>query len=302
MITLRIDPEFQALIPPLREEERAALEASLVRDGCRDALVVWTPEGDSVPVLLDGHTRYAICQAHGLACSLTDAPAWVVTHEDAKRWIIRNQLGRRNLEAYLRAELALQLEALIAAQAKARERQGGKDKGLMNSANPVHTRTQLAQAAGVSEDTIRKVKVIHQEADEPTKEALRRGQRRIHGVYQELRRPRTAVTQPPVLDTLSEPTTAPGHTHGERREETRHDHGADGASQGMIAHQLVDLADTSLQVMAQWRRRFPEDLSIHAFGLIERHLRDLQRYFHTKLMDISEDAASDEASVAGRRR
>ena len=38
---MMLDDEFQALIPPLSQEEKAQLEASLVADGCRDPLVVW---------------------------------------------------------------------------------------------------------------------------------------------------------------------------------------------------------------------------------------------------------------------
>ena len=43
-MTLTIDPEFQALCPPLLPEEREQLEASLVAEGCRDPLMIWLPE------------------------------------------------------------------------------------------------------------------------------------------------------------------------------------------------------------------------------------------------------------------
>ena len=36
-----IDPEFQSLIPPLAPEEYTQLEANILAEGCRDALVVW---------------------------------------------------------------------------------------------------------------------------------------------------------------------------------------------------------------------------------------------------------------------
>ena len=39
---IQIDPEFKALIPPLAPDELAQLEANILRDGCRDPLVVWT--------------------------------------------------------------------------------------------------------------------------------------------------------------------------------------------------------------------------------------------------------------------
>jgi hypothetical protein len=51
---ISIDREFRSLIPPLRPEEHAGLEASLKAEGCRDALVVWRNGKD---VLLDGHPQ-----------------------------------------------------------------------------------------------------------------------------------------------------------------------------------------------------------------------------------------------------
>jgi hypothetical protein len=47
MITLTIAPDFQALIPPLPQEEQAQLESNLLKEGCREALVVWA--GESPP-------------------------------------------------------------------------------------------------------------------------------------------------------------------------------------------------------------------------------------------------------------
>ncbi len=88
---LRIDPEFQAAIPPLITQEYADLEAMLLADGCRDALVVWQETG----LLLDGHNRYAICQKHTLPFSTQGLT--LPTRDAALDWIDANQLGRRNL-------------------------------------------------------------------------------------------------------------------------------------------------------------------------------------------------------------
>jgi hypothetical protein len=41
MTYLTIDEEFQSMIPPLAPEELELLEASLLREGCRDPLVAW---------------------------------------------------------------------------------------------------------------------------------------------------------------------------------------------------------------------------------------------------------------------
>jgi hypothetical protein len=39
---ITIDPEFKALIPPLAADELRQLEENILRDGCRDSLVVWS--------------------------------------------------------------------------------------------------------------------------------------------------------------------------------------------------------------------------------------------------------------------
>lgn len=86
-----VDPEFRQLIPPLTPDERAQLEANLLADGCRDALVVWAGEN----ILLDGHNRLDICQAHGIDLEFVELE--LADRDAAMLWIEENQLGRRNL-------------------------------------------------------------------------------------------------------------------------------------------------------------------------------------------------------------
>jgi hypothetical protein len=110
-IQFKIDPEFRALIPELSQEELEQLEANLVKDGCRDVLVVWKG------LLLDGYHRWRICDRNKIeyrAVELTDCR----TRKEAMVWMIQNQLGRRNLTDYARTELVLKLAPLIALQAK----------------------------------------------------------------------------------------------------------------------------------------------------------------------------------------
>lgn len=174
MQTLQIDPEFQSLIPPLAEDERAELEASLKVEGCRHPLDVWHG------VIVDGHNRYAICQANGI-------PFEVKEHEfedrdAAKEWILRNQLARRNLEKYMRGALALRLKGVIAARAKANMSRGGQ--GYQKSDNPVHTLKELSAAADVSHDTIHKVEAVERDAPEPVKVAARAGDISTNRAYE----------------------------------------------------------------------------------------------------------------------
>ena len=57
-----IDAEFKSLIPPLSSEERSQLEENLLKEGCRDPLVVWRENN----ILLDGHNRFEICTHHNI--------------------------------------------------------------------------------------------------------------------------------------------------------------------------------------------------------------------------------------------
>ena len=160
-----VDPEFEALIPPLTMEERDALEASLLAEGCRDALVVWKTEDK--PILIDGHNRYRLCRRHGLPFNTIERA--FANREDVVMWMVRNQLSRRNLTDFSRVEIVKNMTAVIdalKAKAKANESVGGKvgadmtNRGLTNLSNPVNpinTRAELAALAGVSEGTFNTV-------------------------------------------------------------------------------------------------------------------------------------------------
>jgi hypothetical protein len=90
---VEIDAEFASLIPALSDEELKGLEESLKRDGCLDHLKVWNHDGKVT--LLDGHNRLRLCQKLGFEYQVE--PIDINDREDALRWIIDNQLGRRNL-------------------------------------------------------------------------------------------------------------------------------------------------------------------------------------------------------------
>lgn len=86
-----IDPEFATLIPPLSPAEQERLEANILAEGCRDALVVWAGQN----ILLDGHNRKRICDEHGIDYDVIEVS--LPDRDSAIAWVLRNQLGRRNL-------------------------------------------------------------------------------------------------------------------------------------------------------------------------------------------------------------
>ena len=88
---LKIDPEFEKVIPPLTKDEYHQLEENILDDGrIIMPIAVW---GD---IIVDGHNRYRIAREYG------DIPFSTTQLDFANRyeviaWICKNQLGRRNL-------------------------------------------------------------------------------------------------------------------------------------------------------------------------------------------------------------
>ena len=148
-ISIRIDPEFKALIPPLSQEEFAQLEENCVRDGIRDPLVVW-PQPDGSDILMDGHNRWAIFNKHPNRLDLNYRRMEFDSRDEAKAWIIKNQFGRRNLSAYDRSVLALKLKPLIAEKAK--KQQGTRTDISQKSVKSHDTQKELATVAAEAED------------------------------------------------------------------------------------------------------------------------------------------------------
>jgi hypothetical protein len=182
-MSIKVDPEFKTLIPPLTAEERAGLEESILREGCRDPLVVWaSPDGEQI--LLDGHNRLEICTTHRLPYK-TEVLT-METRDDAKVWIIKTQFARRNLTPYQRAELFIVLGEIIAA----RSRQGERSDlcPTLDKGEPLDTIGELAELAGMSRASMHKARVIHREAPEEVKAKLRRGETTINKEFQQIRR------------------------------------------------------------------------------------------------------------------
>jgi site-specific DNA-methyltransferase (adenine-specific) len=185
---LDIDPEF-AQVLPTNDYEKKVLEENLIQDGCRDPLVVWRGQGkDGRDLLVDGHTRYSICQAHNIpfqiqAMDFQDRNAVIM-------WIIKNQIGRRNLNLFNRSVVALKLEDIISQQSKENQRlsQGRGKIGVKNSTDliPQKTNEVLAKIADTSSDTIQKVKRLEKFASDELKAKLVTGEVSVHSAVHKM--------------------------------------------------------------------------------------------------------------------
>ena len=188
---LNIDPEFKTLIPPLSADEFAQLEQNVIAEGCRDRLVIWDGK------IIDGHNRYEICHKHEVPFETKEM--FFDERGEVIEWIIKNQFGRRNLEPYVRSVLALRLEDEIKVRAKENQKirkgdqPGASTQKSAELPKQTETRKEIAKLAGVSHDTISKVKVIEEKATSEQKEALRSGEKKINRVYREVQEAETGT-------------------------------------------------------------------------------------------------------------
>jgi N6-adenosine-specific RNA methylase IME4 len=197
LLDLIIDDEFQVLIPSLSSHEYQILKENILKGGCRDPLVLWNK------ILIDGYNRYKICTEHNLKFNVVEKP--FDSRNDVYIWIIQNQLGRRNLPHFARAELGVKLKHFFQEKGLENKRHAGKLYGisdlnsikklLPNSAKPIldsgikiNAREEVAKIAGVGHDTISKVEKILEIASPEEIEKARSWEVSVNQMYSTIKR------------------------------------------------------------------------------------------------------------------
>lgn len=127
---LHIDSEFQELIAPLSNSEFKQLSVNCKAEGIRDPITVWNN------TIIDGHNRFRIAQEHNLFFNVKEMS--FDSRDDAKNWIIDNQLGRRNISKYERCRLALLTKPSVAAAANQRRLAGKADPPQISALRKVN--------------------------------------------------------------------------------------------------------------------------------------------------------------------
>ena len=79
------------------------LAESIKENGVIHPLIIWKWKG----ILVDGHNRFRICKELGIPYSTQEME--FADANATKTWMIKNQLGRRNVNAFVKVELVLPL-------------------------------------------------------------------------------------------------------------------------------------------------------------------------------------------------
>lgn len=177
----RIDPEFVELAAPMDEATRAALRASLVEEGCRDALVVWAEKD----VVLDGHNRLALCRELGIPFRTTKLS--FSDRASALAWFVASQRTRRSLTPHWAMYyLGREYNAAKATHGTNQHTRSGQ------TVHSSKTSQRVADAAGVDEKTVRRAAAFA-EAVDALEQAIPHARRAV--LNREVRLSRCQITQ-----------------------------------------------------------------------------------------------------------
>ncbi len=105
---LQVNPTFKHFLPALAEKERDGLDREIVEaGGPSDPIIFWKKTQE----IVDGYNRYEICE-----CRELPYPVHGIDFADEAAvcsWIVRRQMGRRNLSLIDREKLARKLSELL---------------------------------------------------------------------------------------------------------------------------------------------------------------------------------------------
>jgi len=211
---LKINPEYEALLPKLSTEDFEALKLSIKNEGQHYPIIV---NVDSE--ILDGHHRARACQELGLEPKIETKSFPNKLLE--KKFVIESNLLRRHLNKFQRAKLVLpllEIEKVLAIerqshrdnaalgnisqsrqkrkrkpltdeQKKARKlaRERRKAEGIVPK-KPNRARTIVANKARLSDRTLEKVKVIVEKGSEELKAKVESGAMSISSACKILKR------------------------------------------------------------------------------------------------------------------
>ena len=169
-MNITVNEELLAYIDPLTPEEHAALERSVLAEGCRDALVLW---GE---VLVDGHNRHGICTRHGIPFNTVQNTRFQ-SLADVHLWMIDQHLGRRSVSDFQRGVLALRRKDILSArlQPGAGEASESALASDQHKPEPVPTREAIAKSARISSNTVNQIEKIQKSAAPELVAALKAG-------------------------------------------------------------------------------------------------------------------------------
>lgn len=263
----KVEKEFEDFLTPLTAEEYNALQRDILKNGCRESLKTWNG------ILVDGHNRFAICQAIGVDFKTEELS--FDSKEDAIVWVVTNQKGRRNLTPFQKTALELKVAPYL--------RKIAERRMLAGKADPVTNSTQgrapavrdvIAKNAGVGSGFVNRVDTILKKGTPEQIAALNRDETSVNKVYTEIRQVDDPTYNAPVI---------PEPTDEEAEWKTLHNYASVKASDDRMQARYQDmmvrvmgLSSEALLSMSEPQRSLSMQFFMNAFKHMESVIKDIR--------------------------
>lgn len=160
---LKINPEFERLIPPLDDKEFEILKSNILSEG-----EVFTPIFTWNGYIIDGHHRYQILSEHPDIKYRITEKAFNNKYE-AMAWICNNQLGRRNLtpnnKRYLIGKRYSAEKMAHGGDHSSEEYKATDKKYPLKKDSSHYSRMKIAEESGTSEAYVQKADLFAKGVD-----------------------------------------------------------------------------------------------------------------------------------------
>lgn len=181
-----IDEEYYKLVPRPSKEQRNALKSSIREEGQKEPIVI-----DSTGKILDGHTRFEICNELGIEVKYTVRD--FDTDEEKKNYAITVNLKRRHLNDFQIYELfEKQIEMIKQNNQKERNRniwktrRGEKKKNTYDEKVQNSSIRKASEITGLGEGVIEHCRYIKKHGDEKLIQEVRDGKTNSNRAYESL--------------------------------------------------------------------------------------------------------------------
>jgi N6-adenosine-specific RNA methylase IME4/ParB-like chromosome segregation protein Spo0J len=193
-LELKINPEYEVLLPKLTKEEYESLKESIKKEGQHYAITI-----NDNSEILDGHHRNKAC------LELEIEPYFEVKHFDdklsEKMFVIESNLRRRHLHPLDAARLGVEIEKIEAERAA--QRQGTRtdliEPDLTSGSNEPEVeraRNIAARKAGLSPTTYYRAKTINEKGTPQQQQEVRDGETSISEAYAKIRQAEARLNNP----------------------------------------------------------------------------------------------------------
>ena len=141
-IEISVLPELKSFIPPLSEDEEKLLFESIKAEGVKEPIDVWINNEFEKNIIIDGHNRFKIAQ--DLDISFATNEHTFSSIDEVKDWMLKKQLGRRNLTDANRTYLV----GLLYNNKKV-------GQGKYDRSDAVNVAQEISASTGMSERSVR---------------------------------------------------------------------------------------------------------------------------------------------------